>query len=154
MNRLKKVSVLLLGLLTLGSIYINRQFDQRDQSMTKVNAWSGAQTSNEGNYYSSVTGSETATALQSKLKGIISTGTSESYDWSRYEAADEAEGQSDSYLTPAYGGDSNLTGITNYARSNPGSLYFSVSMSEKIYALELVIASASSRTLPGEVNVS
>lgn len=98
MNRLKKVSVLLLGLLTLGSIYMYRQFDQKVQSMTKVNAWSGPQTSNEGSYYSSVTGSETATALKSQLKGIISTGTSESYDWSRYEAADEAKGDSPKVL--------------------------------------------------------
>lgn len=98
MNRFKKVSVLFLGLLTLGSIYINRQFDQLDQSMTKVNAWSGPQTSNEGNYYSSVTGSETPTALKTKLKGIISTNTDESYDWSRYEAADEAEGDSSKVL--------------------------------------------------------
>lgn len=61
-------------------------------------AWSGAQTSSAGNYYASV-GSETGDSLKNKLKSIISSPTpSTNYDWSRYEAADEAEGASDSVL--------------------------------------------------------
>lgn len=58
----------------------------------KASAWSGVQTSNEGSYFSSV-GNETGEALKLKLRSIISSGTSESYNWERYEAADEAEGQ-------------------------------------------------------------
>ncbi len=61
-------------------------------SLTGASAWSGPQTSTAGNYYASV-GSETGEALKLKLRSIISSGASESYDWSRYEKADEAEGQ-------------------------------------------------------------
>lgn len=68
-----------------------------ERQYVATSAWTGPQTSTEGNYYASV-GSETGAALTSKLKSIISVGTSESYDWSRYEAADEAEGVSDSVL--------------------------------------------------------
>ncbi|MFA5660527.1 MAG: endonuclease, partial [Bacilli bacterium] len=98
MRRFKKVSISLLGLLTLGSFYIYKNNNQIEQSITKVSAWSGPQTSNEGNYYTSVTGNETPSALKSKLKGLISSGTNESYDWSRYEAADEAEGDASKVL--------------------------------------------------------
>ena len=42
----------------------------------------------------------------------------------------------------------------HYAKSNPGLLSFSASMNPKVYALELVIASASSRTLLAEISVS
>lgn len=61
-----------------------------------TNAWSGPQTSTAGTYYASV-GSETGTSLVSKLKTVTS-GAQVSYDWSRYEAADEAEGVSNSVL--------------------------------------------------------
>ena len=61
-------------------------------SEASVKAWSGPQTSNEGSYYSSV-GNETGSALKGRLKSIISSNVSTSYDWSRYEAADEAEGE-------------------------------------------------------------
>lgn len=60
-------------------------------------AWSGTQTSTEGNYYSSCKGLS-GSALVSKLKSIISN-ANVSYDWSRYMAADEAEGDSSSILT-------------------------------------------------------
>lgn len=55
-----------------------------------TSAWSGTQTSTAGNYYSSITGSESGSSLKSKLTSIISSGTNESYDWGRYEEADEA----------------------------------------------------------------
>lgn len=60
-------------------------------------AWSGTQTSTEGNYYSSCKGLS-GSALVSKLKSIISS-ANVSYDWSRYMAADEAEGDPSSILT-------------------------------------------------------
>ena len=68
-----------------------------ERQYVATSAWSGPQTSTEGNYFASVR-SETGAALTNKLKSIISVGTNESYDWSRYEAADEAEGVSDSVL--------------------------------------------------------
>ena len=68
------------------------------KAAVSTSAWSGSQTSNEGNYYSSVTGSDSGTALKSKLQGIISSGTNESYSWERYEAADEAMGDSSKVL--------------------------------------------------------
>lgn len=68
-----------------------------ERQYVATSAWGGPQTSTEGNYYASVS-SETGASLTSKLKSIISVGTRESYDWSRYEAADEAEGVSDSVL--------------------------------------------------------
>lgn len=67
-----------------------------DQRVTPTSAWSGPQTSTAGNYYAAV-GSETGEALRNKLK-TITNGAQVSYDWSRYEAADEAEGVSDSVL--------------------------------------------------------
>ncbi len=68
-----------------------------ERQYVATSAWTGPQTSTEGNYYASV-GSETGAALTNKLKSIISVGTNESYAWSRFEAADEAEGVSDSVL--------------------------------------------------------
>jgi len=97
---MKKLSKLNLGLLVfsllIGSVALS--FSKSNISnIQPASAWSGAQTSNEGTYFSSV-GSETGSALRSKLQGIISNGTSEDYDWSRYEAADEAENQSSKVL--------------------------------------------------------
>lgn len=91
MKLLKKINITVLGLLALtGSLFtykINHQ-----SSTTSASAWSGVQTSQEGSYFSSV-GAETGESLKLKLRSIISSGTSESYDWPRYEAADEAEGE-------------------------------------------------------------
>ncbi len=98
MIRSKKVNIFLLSLLALGSFYVTKQSNQKEQSITKLSAWSGPQTSNEGNYYTSATGNKTPSALKSKLKGLISTGTNESYNWSRYEAADESEGDASKVL--------------------------------------------------------
>lgn len=63
-------------------------------------------------------------------------------------------GISASYVTPAYDSKGNLDNITNYAKTNSGILSFSASMNAKLYALELVIASASSKTLLAEISVS
>lgn len=87
-----KLSVFSLLLLSFFAFGINK-------APVQTSAWSGTQTSTAGNYYSSV-GSETGSALKSKLNTI--TGSPKplvSYDWSRYSAADEAEGASDSVLT-------------------------------------------------------
>ncbi len=68
-----------------------------NNTVVKTNAWSGNQTSTAGNYYDSVdhlTGASLKSGLQTLLKQNIST----SYDWSRYEAADEMEGDSTSIL--------------------------------------------------------
>lgn len=70
----------------------------RTSTPVQTQAWSGTQYSNEGTYYSTV-GSETGSALVSKLNTITGNPTLlTSYDWSRYEAADEAEGQSNKVL--------------------------------------------------------
>lgn len=64
-----------------------------------TSAWSGSQTSTMGSYYNSVSASASGTSLASTLKGIISSPSPNvSYDWGRYEAADEAEGDSTSVL--------------------------------------------------------
>lgn len=64
-------------------------------SVKETKAWSGEQTPNIGNYYSSISDSLTGSALQSALKQKNdSLSKSPSYDWSRYEAADETEGDS------------------------------------------------------------
>ena len=89
-----------LGLLVI-SLLVGVTSFSLSNTQTKVStpayAWSGTQTSTEGTYFNSV-GSETGETLKLKLRSIISVGTSESYDWSRYEAADEAEGQSSKVL--------------------------------------------------------
>ena len=60
-------------------------------------AWSGDQTPNIGNYYASISDSLTGSALQSALKQKNdSLSISPSYNWDRYEAADEAEGDNNS----------------------------------------------------------
>lgn len=91
--RLKKSFLLfgLLGLLVAPILTFNSR-----QEVMKTAAWSGTQTSTAGTYYASV-GNETGQALVSRLNSITA-GAKTSYDWSRYEAADEAEGQSDSVL--------------------------------------------------------
>lgn len=53
----------------------------------------------EGNYYSSITDSMSGTTLLSNLKSIINTSSvSVSYDWSRYEDADEDPNNSNNVL--------------------------------------------------------
>lgn len=61
-----------------------------------VLAWSGPQTSNEGNYYESARGLK-GEALVDELHDIIQ-GANTDYDWYRFEAADEYEGDSSSIL--------------------------------------------------------
>ena len=86
----------------LTAILLSALFDYsrvRDSSnIVRTEAWSGTQTSTEGTYYSTV-GSETGTALLNKLKTITGNPTPQtSYDWYRYEAADEAENESNKVL--------------------------------------------------------
>lgn len=85
----------LLGLLSLITLSTFSLLGKQED--IKASAWSGTQTSSAGSYYNSVS-TETGENLKLKLRGIISSGTSESYDWGRYEAADEAEGQSSKVL--------------------------------------------------------
>lgn len=96
MKLIKTINRTLLGLLLLTGSVFTYQLNHTNDTVS-ASAWSGIQTSTEGNYFSSV-GSETGEALKLKLRSIISAGTSESYDWSRYEAADEAEGDSSKVL--------------------------------------------------------
>lgn len=92
-----KTKIIMLGILGLLVSPLLGISAIKGKAIVGVKGWSGPQTSTAGTYYDSV-GSLTGSALQTKLKSIISSGTSESYDWSRYEAADEAEGQSNSVL--------------------------------------------------------
>ncbi len=61
-----------------------------------VLAWSGTQTSTEGNYYESARGLK-GDALTEALHDIIQNANT-SYNWSRYESADEYEGDSSSIM--------------------------------------------------------
>lgn len=94
----KRILNLTIGIIGILGVMSHFSSQTKPDNPTPLSAWSGPQSSNEGNYYSSITGTENATTLKSKLKTLISTGTSESYDWSRYEAADEAEGDSSKVL--------------------------------------------------------
>lgn len=96
MKLIKRINRTLLGLLLLTGSVFTYQLNHTNDTVS-ASAWSGTQTSTEGNYFSSV-GSETGEALKLKLRSIISAGTSESYDWPRYEAADEAENDSSKVL--------------------------------------------------------
>lgn len=90
----------LLGFLALGSISTSALVNtyQKDNNPVVASAWSGTQTSTQGDYYSSIADSLTGSNLISSLKSIISSGANESYDWARYRAADEAEGDSSKVL--------------------------------------------------------
>jgi endonuclease I len=63
---------------------------------SQVNGWANP-TSTEGSYYEQARGLS-GSALRAKLKSILSTGTSLSYDWTRFEACDEAQDDSSSIL--------------------------------------------------------
>ncbi len=65
--------------------------------IAEINAWSGTQTSSEGTYYEEARGLS-GSALKSSLDTIISRNVSTSYNWTRYEAADEAENDSSKVL--------------------------------------------------------
>lgn len=82
---------LLLGISIVTSIQIN------NDRVSELSAWSGTQISNEGSYYEEARGLS-GTALKTKLDTIISRNVSTSYDWPRYEAADEAENESSKVL--------------------------------------------------------
>jgi len=96
---MKKINKLNRGLLVLSLLFAAVSFNLAltSNETSSASAWSGTQTSTMGTYYNSV-GSENGEALRSKLKSIISSPRSVDYDWSRYKAADEAEGNSNSVL--------------------------------------------------------
>ncbi|MFA5660387.1 MAG: Ig-like domain-containing protein [Bacilli bacterium] len=124
--RLKKSIILfgLLGLLVSPILTLNNQ-----KEVIKTSAWSGTQTSTAGSYYASV-GDETGSALASRLT-TITAGANVDYDWPRYRAADEAEGDSNSvlliygrYTTPksnSGGGTTNWNREHTYPQSKIGS---------------------------------
>lgn len=88
-----KLITLFLGFLLLTFVNVSKS-----NAPLQASAWSGTQTSNYGAYYDSVS-TETGNALKSKLKTITSSPKpSTSYDWTRFQGADEAEGIPNSIL--------------------------------------------------------
>lgn len=83
-NKLLILSFTLIGIMSIGGLSF-----LANNEMIETGAWTAPQTSDAGTYYDSV-GSETGSALQAKLKSINEP-KSTSYDWPRYEAADEAQ---------------------------------------------------------------
>ena len=98
----KTMNILFASLLgmTLGisSFVAIAKFHHSEKTAESALAWSGNQTPNIGNYYSQITDSMTGSTLQAKLKQI-NPSMSKSYDWSRYEAADEAEGTTNQIIS-------------------------------------------------------
>ena len=93
---MKTISKLNLGLIAFSLLISGAAFSLNNNANPIKRSGSLVRKSKkEGNCQS--VGSQTGEALRTTLKGIISSGTSESYDWSRYEA-DEAEGQSSQVL--------------------------------------------------------
>ena len=87
-----RLSLLISSAVVIGGITFGVKYEYK-----QVDAWSGTQTSNApSNYYSSCEGKE-GSALQSALLACNKP-VSTSYDWSRYEAEDEAEDDSSSIL--------------------------------------------------------
>ncbi|MCQ2771139.1 MAG: endonuclease [Clostridia bacterium] len=87
-----RLSILLASVVAIGGITFGVRYEYKE-----ANAWSGNQTSTApANYYSSCEGKE-GSALQSELLSINAP-KSTSYDWSRYEACDEAENDSSSII--------------------------------------------------------
>src|SRR5574344_2508741 len=95
-----KCKKILLAVFIIGTTFFGFQNSSNitipNKSATFV--WNGEQTSTEGDYYDSCTGL-VGDELKAKLKTILSKDLKRSYDWSRYESADEAEGDSSSILT-------------------------------------------------------
>ena len=88
------IAILSVNAVTGFSIFKN----QTNDITTSAYAWSGTQTPNIGSYYNKVSDSLVGNQLKAKLKEI-NPSMSTSYDWSRYEDADEAEGDSTSILS-------------------------------------------------------
>ena len=88
-----RLSILLASVVAIGGITFGVRYEYKE-----ANAWSGNQTSTApANYYSSCEGKE-GSALQAELLSI-NKWNSKSYNWSRYEAADEAENDSSSIIS-------------------------------------------------------
>lgn len=69
----------------------------KNKTYIETSAWSGKQVSNAPSSYYSATEGLSGNALLSSLRSFNQPGN-KSYDWSRYEAADEAEGDSSSII--------------------------------------------------------
>ena len=97
----KALNILFAGLLGLAGLVCSTVGVLKNSSSKDSEAalaWSGNQTPNIGNYYNQITDSMTGATLQSKLKEINPT-MNRSYDWSRYKAADEAEGTTNQVIS-------------------------------------------------------
>ncbi len=85
-----------------------------------VLAWSGTQTSTEGNYYESARGLK-GEALVDELHDIIQ-GANTDYDWYRFEAADEYEGDSSKiiaiYSREGFDKDDHVSGSKGWNREH------------------------------------
>ena len=97
----KALNILFAGLLgfaglVFSTVGIIKNSSNKDSKVAL--AWSGNQTPNIGNYYNQITDSMTGATLQSKLKEI-NPSMNRSYDWSRYKAADEAEGTTNQIIS-------------------------------------------------------
>ena len=90
-----KLSLLTLTFTSVGGVAL---ITHHNEPIVEVEAWSGTQTPNIGTYYASITADMTGSELKSKLKTIISSPFNASYNWSRYEALDETEGDSSKVL--------------------------------------------------------
>ncbi len=90
-----KLSLLTLTFTSVGGVAL---ITHHNEPIVEVEAWSGTQTPNIGTYYASITADMSGNELKSKLKTIISSPFNASYNWSRYEALDETEGDSSKVL--------------------------------------------------------
>ena len=93
----RKFSFISLTTLVLTGLFAFHQLEGKQ--VVETHAWSGTQTPNIGNYYQGLDSNLTGSAFKNSLKQVISAGNiNQSYDWSRYEAADEAEGDANKVL--------------------------------------------------------
>ena len=98
MKNYRVFKCLVLGVMALGSFGVAMFAHQQPQVVEEAAAWSGTQKPNvEVDYYSSCEG-KTGTALKSALSSFNKP-KNPSYDWGRYEAADELENDSSSILS-------------------------------------------------------
>jgi endonuclease I len=94
----RKITTAILVTLAIATAFVVTITSVTNNYLTvETSAWSGPQVSTEGSYYEGARGLK-GSALKAKLKTIIGTNVSTNYDWYRYEAADEAEGQSTKVL--------------------------------------------------------
>ena len=98
MKNYRVFKYLTLGALVVGAFGVTYISHQQPEVIEEAVAWSGTQTPNvDVDYYSTCEG-KTGTDLKSALSNFNKP-KSPSYDWERYEAADEAEGVPGSILS-------------------------------------------------------